>query len=231
MFLDYCLVFRCGRLSARATEIKIKILWWTSSWDDLCLIVRESCILSALVMLDKGVSLGLESSDAHRRGVLLSFVSSIASEILIKHQTNWVWASLPLLWQWKCFVLESCANYTRRCSCRNKSAPVCPKSSCFSLQKCAREALGMAGVSEHVLEQIVDGHSPEQRRHSEEWLWSQHGEALSEGQACRGEQLGMWGCSAVLTQRQGSEMDFPVTTIPHLWHFGKRGTIFWKIKP
>lgn len=26
---------------------------------------------------------------------MLSFVSSIAAEMLIKHQTNWIWASLP----------------------------------------------------------------------------------------------------------------------------------------
>lgn len=35
-------------------------------------------------------------------------------------------------------------NYTHRRSRRDKPAPGCPKSSCFSLQKYAREALGMA---------------------------------------------------------------------------------------
>lgn len=87
--------------------------------------------------------------------------------ILINHQTNWVWGSLPLVSQWKCFVWKSCANYTRRRSYRDKSAPSCPKSSCFSLQKYARKAFEMATASLHVLEQIVywgPQHSPEQRR-------------------------------------------------------------------
>lgn len=35
MFLNYSLVFRCGSLSANATEMKIKTSQWTSSWDDL----------------------------------------------------------------------------------------------------------------------------------------------------------------------------------------------------
>lgn len=113
--------------------------------------------------------------------------------MLIKYQTNWVWASLPLLWQWKCFVWESCANYTHRRSRRDKSAPGCPKSSCFSPQKYARGALGMARVSERVLEQIVYGHSPEQSPPSGEWLWSQHRELHQQDR-----QLKMWECSALL---------------------------------
>lgn len=45
-------------------------------------------------------------------------------------------------------------------------------------------------------------------------------------------QLRMWGCSALLPQQgQDAELRFPLTTILHLWHFGKRKIVSWKIKP
>lgn len=92
---------------------------------------------------------------------------TLQRRILINHQTNWVWGSLPLLSQWKCFVWKSCTNYTRRHSYNDKSAPGCPKSSCFSLQKYARKAFETATATVRVLEQTVyqrPWHSPEQRR-------------------------------------------------------------------
>lgn len=76
----------------------------------------------------------------------------LKQRVLIKHQTNWVFGGVCYR---KCFVWKSCASNTHRRSRREKSAPGCPKSSRFSGQKSAGQALEAAGSGLRVLEQIA----------------------------------------------------------------------------
>lgn len=163
---------------------------------------------------------------------------------LINHQTNWVWGSLPLLSQWKCFVWKSCVNYTRRHSYRDKSAPGCPKSSCFSLpgkllkwqqpvcmfwsRLCTGDR-GTALSKDVSSEEWLSSPTQTDRLHQCDRPVKSDATLMGRSWWLSAQNIGFVCCSSPTTGAD-SEVDFPITSILHLWHFGKSETVSWKKK-